>query len=115
MGSFLNEDFVERRFEQLESRDLRTGLQSRFQNLLRIGARLQFRFRAGAEAVHARDSRVIQETIGAAELDLYRILAVGLFDRAQLAIKHVLALVDQADRIAHALDLLHTVSGENDR
>src|SRR5208282_4813481 len=115
MGGFLDEDVVERRLEQLETVDLRARFDCRFQNLLRIGARFQLGFHSAAEPVDAGDGGIVQEGVRARELDVDRVLAVGLLDGAEFAIQNVPALVDQADGVAHFLDLLHAVRREDDR
>ena len=61
------------------------------------------------------DCRVIQERVAAGEFHVQRVLAVGLLDGAQIAVEHVAALVNQADGIAEALDLLHAMGGKDDR
>src|SRR5580658_4001536 len=96
MGGFLDENFVERRFEQLEPDDLRSRLHGGFQYFLRVRARFQFRFHARGEAVHGSNRGVIQKSIGTREFDVHGVLAVGLLDRAQVAIENAAAVIDQA-------------------
>src|SRR5271156_1746280 len=114
MGGFLDEDFVERRFEQLEPDDLRSRLHGGSQNFLRVRARFQFGFHARGEPVHGGNRGVIQKSIGTREFDVRGVLAVGLLDRAQVAIENAAAVIDQANGIAHFLDLLHAMPREND-
>src|ERR1700740_3037494 len=109
----INENFAQRRLQEFEARDARVRLHRSFQNFLRIGAGLQFGFDAGDQPRGFADCRVIQERITSAEFHVQRVLAVGLFDGAQIAVKHVAALVNQADGIAEALHLLHAMRGKN--
>src|SRR3984957_13832294 len=115
MCGFLDEDVVERGLEQLEPADFDTGLNSGPEQLLRIGSGFQFRFHARAEAVDRGDRRMIQECVRSGKFDMSSVLAVGMLDRAQVAVQNVLAMVDQTDRVAHFLDLLHAVRGADDR
>src|SRR5271156_1418874 len=115
MSRPINENFAQRRLQKLETRDARVGSHRGFQNFLRIGAGLQLGFDSGDQPRGLPDGRVIQERIAAGEFHVQRVLAVGLLDGAQLAVEHVAALVNQADRIAQALHLLHAVRGKHDR
>src|SRR5271156_6467589 len=114
MSRPINENFAQRRLQKLEARDARVRIHRGFQNFLRIGAGLQLGFDSGDEPRGLTDGRVTQESIAAAKFHVQRILAVGLFDGAQFAVQHVAPLVNQADGIAEALDLLHAMRGEND-
>src|ERR1700728_385631 len=94
MCGFLDEDVVERRLEQLEPADFDAGLNSGTEQLLRIGSGFQFRFHARAEAVDRGDRRMIQERVRSGKFDVSSIFAVGMLDRAQVAVENVLAVVD---------------------
>src|SRR5262249_55054100 len=77
---------------------------------------MQLSFDHGAEVVHALDEsrHLLQEYAVVGTFDAHRVFAVRFLNRLQLSLQYVLSLIDQADRIAHHLHLLHAVSGEND-
>src|ERR1700693_1787425 len=110
----IDKDFVQRWLEKFEANDAGVRLQSSFQNFLRVGARLQFDFYAVSQASQAYDCGVLQESVAAGEFNVQGVLAVRLLDGAKFAVEDVVAFVDQANRIAHALDLFHAVSGKDD-
>src|SRR3984957_20973036 len=110
----INEDFAQRGLQQLEAWNFRIRKHRSLQDFLRLGAGLQLGLDARDEPRDLVDPRMIQETVAAGEFDVQRVLAVRLLDGAQLAVEYVPALVNQADGIAEALDLLHAVGGEDD-
>src|SRR5580698_371712 len=114
-GGPLDEDLVQRRVHQFKLRDICAGLQRGAQDFLRIGARLQFRFRAVAKPREFFDRWRLQKCVRTGEFKLHRVFSVRLFDRPDVAVQNVLSLVDQADRVAHPLDLVHAVARKHDR
>src|SRR5271156_6249939 len=114
MSRPINENFAQRGLQKLEARDARVREHGGLQDFLRVSAGLQLGLDTRDEPGNLADRRVIQERIATAEFHVQRVFAVGLFDGAQLAVEHVAALVDQADGIAEALDLLHAMGGKND-
>src|SRR5580693_2200509 len=102
MSRPIDENFAQRGLQKLEARDACVRLHRGFQNFLRISAGLQLGFDASDQPCGLADCRMIQESVAAGEFYVQRVLAVGLFDGAQLAVEHVAALVNQADGIAAA-------------
>src|SRR5271156_3050740 len=105
MSRPINENFAQRGLQKLEARDARVREHGGLQDLLRVSAGLQFGLDTRDEPGNLAYCRMIQESVAAGELHVQRVLAIGLFNGAQLAVEHVAALVDQADGIAEALNL----------
>src|SRR5580704_2147841 len=108
------EYFVQGRLNQFESRDADLGLHDCFQNFLGVGAGFEFGLNAVAELRDAQNCGMTEERVAARVINVERVLAVGLLDSAEISIENVFAVVDQADGIAHALDLFHAVRGKDD-
>src|SRR5580700_1052442 len=96
-GSPVDKNFIERRLEKFEPDDADIFLDGGLQDFLGVGAGFQFGFHAISQASQANDSGILQESVGAGKLYVQRILAVGLFDGAKLAVEHVVAFVDEAN------------------
>ena len=110
----LDEYLFKRRLDQLEPVDGRhcRGL---VQQLLRIAVRLQLDFRVAGVILRLRNLIALQKRGASFKLDNHVVALIAALDLAHLAGQHRLAVVDQANRVAQLLHLVHAMGREQNR
>src|SRR5205809_2172931 len=114
-GDLLDENIVQGGLHKLEPSDFDSVLDRRLKDFLRVSARPQFCLNHRSVTVDAFDDvGQFEEAAIPRVFDPYRILSERLLDGLELAAQNRAPVVNQANGVAHHLDLLHAVGGEDD-
>src|SRR5579863_5940844 len=109
----LDEDFFERRLDELKAID--GGYGGGFvEELLRVAAGFEANLGVAGEVFGVLDLGALEKAGVALELGDDTVALVARLDFADLAGQHGAALIDEADGVAEFFDLVHAMSGKED-